>query len=96
MTAIFVVFIASVRVPTYLGLVAPAWDKEGIEYVWRVWWRARAEMVDVEQTWLFSALLIGLSVVVVVAASTALWLILVSEDPADDAPEDQSVTSSPS
>jgi hypothetical protein len=95
-TAVFIAFVAFVRVPTYLGVAAPSWDKEGYEHVWRIWWRARGEMVDIERTWLFSALLFGSVAVIVVAASLALWLILVRDEPAPpDTPDPSSSSPHP-
>lgn len=79
--------IALVRVPTYLGVEAPTYDKRGNEYLWRVWWRARDDFVDVSPSWLLSlALLIALAVFVaaILAAYRIALSIPSSAPPRDD------------
>lgn len=83
-TSLFIAFALVWRVPTYLGVEAPAWDKSGTEYVWRVWWRARDSMVQVEPGWLFTLFYLGAATLVVVAGSFAMWLILVRGAAEDD------------
>lgn len=78
--------IALVRVPTYLGVEAPIYDKRGNEYLWRVWWRARDDFVDVSPSWLLgAALLVGLVVfVVAILAAYRVALSIPSSAPPRD------------
>lgn len=69
--------VALVRVPTHLGVKVEEAnrtaafntglrDYRGSEYLWRVWWRARDQFIDVGPSWLLGlALLAGLMVFLV-------------------------------
>ena len=83
------VAVALVRVPTSLGVKVPEPatfatepDMTVREYIWRVWWRARDDLIDVDPQWLVTAGLIAL--LVVFAAGTLLAIWLVSGVPADE------------
>jgi len=86
--------VALVRVPTHLGVkvveanpnseaTLTSSDFRGSDYLWRVWWRARDDMVDMSPSWLLGlALLAGLGVFVVgVFAAYRLALSIPSSSP---------------
>lgn len=86
--------VALVRVPTHLGVkvveanpdseaTLTSLDFRGNDYLWRVWWRARDDMVDVSPSWLLGlALLVGLVVFLVgIFAAYRLALSLPSSPP---------------
>lgn len=90
--------VAFVRVPTHLGVkvveanadsevVLTASDFRGSDYLWRIWWRARDDMVDVSPTWLLGvALFVGLVVFLVgVLAAYRLALSIPSSSPPREA-----------
>ena len=90
--------VALVRVPTHLGVkvvevnpdseaTLPSSDFRGSDYLWRVWWRARDDMVDVSPSWLLGlALLVGLVVFLVgIFAAYRLALSIPSSSPPRDA-----------
>ena len=73
---IAVAVFALVRVPTHLGVEAPINDKRGSEYLWRVWWRARDDMIDVSPSWLFGVVLMMALVVFLVGILAAYRIAL--------------------
>lgn len=80
--AIFAVAIAFVRVPTSLGVQAPEpasffveRDLSGREYIWRVWWRARDDLIDVNPQWVVTAGLVAMLALFAVGAILAIWLV---------------------
>lgn len=89
--------VALIRVPTHLGVKVEEanrtaafntglQDYRGSEYLWRVWWRARGDFVDVNPSWLLGlALIVGLAVFVV--GVFAAYRIALSV-PSDAAPRD--------
>lgn len=87
LSAAFVAFIAVSRVNTYLGVEAPTYDKRGREYVWRVWWRARHDVMDAGPSWGFSLVLLVLVALFLLGCVLALWIALVPDDPAAPARE---------
>ena len=89
--------VALLRVPTHLGVKveeangtsrfrSTVLDKSGNEYLWRVWWRARGEFVDVNPSWMLgAALLAGLMVFVVgIFAAYRIALSIPSTQPPRD------------
>ena len=95
--AVAVAVVGLLRVPTHLGVkvveansaapfTTPAMDFHGRDYLWRVWWRARDDMIDVSPSWLLVvALLVGLAVFVVgVFAAYRLALSIPSSPPPRD------------
>ena len=88
---------ALLRVPTHLGVKVEeasstsrfrqmVLDKSGNEYLWRVWWRARGEFVDVGSSWLLGVVLLaGLAVFVVgIFAALRIALSIPSTQPSRD------------
>jgi uncharacterized membrane protein len=85
--------LALTRVTTYLGVkvveargsnsyIPPAYFR-GREYIWRVWWRARDDMVDISPSWLLGAALILMLVAFGAAVIAAFRLALaIPPDPA--------------
>lgn len=70
------------QVTTNLGVEAPVWDKSGREYVWRIWWRSRHEIVDFGPAWGFTLVYIALALAFSVLSALAVWVALVpSESP---------------
>ena len=79
--------VALIRVPTHLGVkvveanrdseaTLTSSDFRGSDYLWRVWWRARDDMVDVSPSWLLGLALIGGLVVFLVGVFAAYRLAL--------------------
>lgn len=65
-------------VTTNLGVEALARsDKQGRDYVWRIWWRARHEIVDFGPAWGFTVIYVGLALAFVVLSALAVWVALV-------------------
>jgi len=75
------------RVPTHLGVkvveanlnaeaTLTTSDFRGSDYLWRVWWRARDDMVDVSPSWLLGVALLGGLVVFLVGIFAAYRLAL--------------------
>jgi hypothetical protein len=81
--AAFTGYVALARVHTRLGVDAPSWDKNGRENVWRVWWRARHEVVDIGSERAEGAGYIGLALLLLALSILACWVALVPDDPAD-------------
>ncbi len=90
--------VALVRVPTHLGVkvveanqnsqsALTSSDFRGRDYLWRVWWRARGDFVDVSPSWLLGlALIAGLAVFVVgIFAAYRIALSIPSSPPPRDA-----------
>ncbi len=75
-------------VHTHLGVKAPEWDKDGREHIWRVWWRARDDMVSTDSS-AFVVLYIGLTLALVLLSAVALWIAVVPADPRDSRHSDQ-------
>jgi hypothetical protein len=81
--------VAFLRVPTTLGIKVPETQIRGLdpslidvsshERVWRVWWRARGDLIDVDPQWLLTAGLIVLFAVFVVGTLAAIWFALSPE-----------------
>ena len=67
------------KVHTYLGVKAFSWDKEGREHVWRVWWRARDNIIERDST-AFVAVYVGLIVMFALFSALALWIALAPDD----------------
>jgi hypothetical protein len=97
LSAAFALFIVVAKVHTYLGVkVKPTitsiagfetskMDMNGHEHVWRVWWRARHEMLSLGPNWGFTALLTLLGLLFVGLCVLAIWVALVpNETPARD------------
>lgn len=80
--AIIAAAIAFVRVPTSLGVKAPRPetiftepDLSGREYIWRVWWRARDDLIDAQPQWLVTGGLIAILAVFAFGMLLAVWLV---------------------
>lgn len=78
--AVFAAFSTLGRVHTHLGVKAVAWDKDGREYVWRVWWRARDDIIDLNPAWVFSGFYVVMIVAFLGLSALAFWLALVPID----------------
>lgn len=79
-SAAFVAFVALAKVSTHLGVEAVPWDKRGREYVWRVWWRSRHQIVGLGPSW-GSALALGtLAVAFVLLGVAAVWVALCADE----------------
>jgi hypothetical protein len=80
------VALSFVQVKTTLGVQVPETriigidpslvDLSGQEPIWRVWWRARGEIVDVEPQWLVTTALTALLAVFAVGILAAIWFAL--------------------
>jgi len=79
--------VALIRVPTHLGVkvveanpdseaTLTSSDFRGSDYLWRVWWRARHDMVDVSPSWLLGLALLGALVVFLIGVLAAYRLAL--------------------
>jgi hypothetical protein len=79
--AMFVGYVVLTQVHTRLGVEAPRWDKDGREYVWRSWWRARHEIVDFGPSGLIVFIYAGLAIAFVGLSALACWIALVAEEP---------------
>ena len=77
---IFAAYVALWRVHTYLGVKAVAWDKNGREYVWRVWWRARNDMIGSGPATPVVVVYFILIALFLILSIYALWLALVPDD----------------
>ena len=76
----FALAIAVIEVPTSLGVKVPQpvfgeQDLSGRERIWRVWWRARDDLLDAEPQWMVTAALIVLLLVFAVGTLLAIWLV---------------------
>jgi hypothetical protein len=78
---LFAAFVTLSRVNTRLGVEAVSWDKDGRDYVWSVWWRARNDIVDLGPDRLFVFVYVCLAVAFVALSILAFWLALVPDDP---------------
>jgi hypothetical protein len=80
---------AFLRVPITLGIKVPETQIRGLdpslidvsshERIWRVWWRARGDFIDVDPQWLLTAGLIVLFAVFVAGTLAAIWFALSPE-----------------
>ena len=77
---LFLGYIALARVHTRLGVEAFSWDKNGREYIWRVWWRARYHIVDLGHDRLFVFVYAGLALAFLALSALACWIALVPDD----------------
>lgn len=80
--------VALLRVSTHLGVkvveaattrsgsIPSNLDFRGSEYVWRVWWRARDDLIDVSPSWLLTVVLLAGLVVFVVGIFAAYRIAL--------------------
>ncbi len=90
---LFAAYFTLSRVNTRLGVEAVSWDKDGRDYVWRVWWRARNDIVDFGSDGLFVFVYVCLAMAFVALSVLAFWLSLVPDDPPQSSrslPVDQS------
>lgn len=78
----FAAFASLARVTTNLGVEAPVWDKQGREYVWRIWWRARHQIVDFGPSWSFTLIYILLVLAFIALSVAAIWVALVPDEQA--------------
>lgn len=81
---LFAGFLSLLRVHTYLGVEAEVWDKNGRDYVWSVWWRARHDMIGSAPSSLFVVVYLGLIVAFLGLSILAVWLALVPDEPTTD------------
>jgi hypothetical protein len=75
-----------ISVPTTLGVQVPETaisgidpslvDTSGHERIWRVWWRARGEFIELDHQWLVTAGLIVLLAVFAIGTMAAIWIAL--------------------
>ena len=80
--AMFTGYVLVVRVHTRLGVEAPRLDKNGRDYVWRAWWRARHQIVAVGSDTAVVVVYISLSVIFLALCALACWIALVPDEPA--------------
>lgn len=92
----FVVFVVLGGVHTYLGVkVKPTvvtigsfqterLDMNGHEHVWRIWWRARHEMMNLGSGWGFPVLLTTLGLLFIVLSIFSIWVALVPHDESEN------------
>ena len=85
--ASFAIGAAIVQVPTSLGVEAPRPvfgepDLSSSEYIWRVWWRARDNLINVNPQWLVTGSLLALLAVFAAGTLAAIWI--VTGPPTDD------------
>ena len=78
--AIFAAIVGLVKVSTSLGVMVPEPvlgqpDLSGSEYIWRVWWRARDDLIDVSPQWLVTTGLIALLTIFVAGMLLAIWIV---------------------
>ena len=78
---LFAGFLSIWRVHTYLGVEAEVWDKNGRDYVWSVWWRARHDMIGSAPSSLFIVVYLGLIIAFLGLSILAVWLALVPDEP---------------
>ena len=77
---IFTGFALLRQVTTNLGAEAPIWDKSGRDYVWRIWWRARHEIVDFGPSWGFTVVYLALALAFIALSVLAVWIALVPSE----------------
>ena len=78
---VFAGYVLLARVHTRLGVEAPALDKDGREYVWRSWWRARHDIVDIGPDAGVTVAYAGLALAFLALSGLACWVALVPDDP---------------
>jgi hypothetical protein len=76
----FLAFVMLARINTYLGVQAVPWDKSGHEYVWRVWWRARNDIIQSGPGWVFLLAYVALALAFIGLSAVAFWIALVPDD----------------
>lgn len=92
----FLAFVALAKVSTHLGVEAAPWDKHGREYVWRVWWRSRHQIVDLGPTYGSAVALGVLALGFLLLSVAAIWVVLVADQrPSDNAQASPSEPSFP-
>src|SRR4051794_23947496 len=64
----FAAFVLVVKLPTHLGIEASLYDKAGRDYVWRIWWTPRHDIVSFGPNWFFDLLLFGLLACILAAS----------------------------
>jgi hypothetical protein len=79
--AVFAGYVLVVRVHTRLGVAAPAFDKNGREYVWRAWWRARHGIIDVGPGPTVAVAYVSLALIFLALCALAFWVALVPDEP---------------
>ena len=92
LVAIAGLILALIRIPTSLGVrVEPTtgiggfeYDKSGHERVWRVWWRARDDLFDLQTQWPLTAGLIVLFSIFVTGVLAAVWIALSPDESTPD------------
>ena len=91
----FAAFVGLVKVPTTLGVkvqqpnsstIEP--DMTGKEYIWRVWWRARDDLIDFSPQWIVTAGLIALLAIFAAGMLLAIWLVTGPAKESDLTPTD--------
>ena len=77
------VMIAAVRWPTFLGVSALPWLRDGRDYPWRIWWRARNQYVNTSRHVPLYFVMGGALALVFVGTGLICWLLLThsSDDP---------------
>lgn len=78
---VFIGYASLARVHTRLGVKAPTFDKHGRDYVWRIWWRARDDIVDFGSHQVVVVAYVGLPLVFLALCALACWVALVPDDP---------------
>ena len=78
--------ISVVRWPTYLGISALPWLHKGIEYPWRVWWRARTQYVNAGRHLPLYLVMGGALAIVFIGTTMICWLLLTHSSDDPDAP----------
>lgn len=68
------------RISTNLGVEAPSSDKSGHDHVWRIWWRARHEIVDFGPAWGFTIIYLALALAFVALSALVVWIALVPDE----------------
>ena len=90
---LFALATALIEVPTSLGVRVPRPaigqpDLSGSERIWRVWWRARDDLIDVSAQWLVTSGLLVLLAIFAVGMATAIWLVTGPQRDDDVLPRD--------
>jgi hypothetical protein len=88
---------AMIPVPTTLGVKVPETSMPGIDpsqvdtsgndQIWRVWWRARDDMIDASPQWMLTVVLTLLLALFVIALLAAVWFALAPGHARPDATE---------
>jgi hypothetical protein len=95
--ALFGVIVSWIYVPTRLGVKVPETaipgidastiDLTGRERIWRVWWRARDDFIEMDPQWIMTIGLIVLFAIFALGVLAAIWIALSPETETVDVQE---------